>query len=65
MKNTSLAGVGMYSSILVVVLNLLNIQITQSDAEPFILAVATIITFGTWVYGQLRRTDLVFGLFRK
>ena len=65
MKNTSVAGVGMYSFMLVSLLNMLNIEITQSDAEPIVLAVLTVISFLTWVYGQVRRTDLDFGLFRK
>lgn len=65
MKNISVAGLGMYTTLLIGIAQFFNINIPVTEAENFIMAIASLIAFGTWMYGQIRRKDLTLGLFRK
>lgn len=65
MQNTSLGGVGMYATILVGLFHLLGIDLDEGAVTEVILAILTLVSFYVWVYGQFRRKDLVYGLFRK
>ena len=65
MTNTSMAGVGMYGFIIASLLRMLGVEVEQTEVDNFLLAGLTVVTFLMWVWGQLRRTDLTAGLFRK
>lgn len=65
MQNTSLGGVGMYATMIVMVLHWVGIDADEGMVTETLLAFATLVTFAVWAYGQFRRRDLKFGLFRK
>ena len=63
--NVSKAGVGMYASVITVVLTLLGVDVDEGQVTEAVLGAATVVSFVVWLYGQFARTDLEFGLFRK
>jgi hypothetical protein len=60
----SKAGVGMYATMIVALLHLIGVDVDEGMITEAVLAFATLISFGIWVYGQFDRKDLKFGLFR-
>jgi hypothetical protein len=60
----SKAGVGMYATMIVALLHIIGLDVDEGMITEAILAFATLISFGVWIYGQVARTDLKFGLFR-
>jgi hypothetical protein len=61
----SKAGVGMYATMIVALLHIVGIDADEGTVTEVIMAGVTLITFSVWVWGQLSREDLKFGLFRK
>lgn len=66
MFNTvSKAGVGMYVTAIVVLLNLIGIDVDEGLVTEAVMGVIAIVGLLAWVYGQFDRKDLKLGLFRK
>jgi hypothetical protein len=65
MTKYSISGVGMYAAIIVSVLRLAGVDVDEGQVTEAILAAATIISFAVWTWGQINRSDLDWGIFRK
>lgn len=65
MTKYSVGGVGMYAVIIVGLFQMIGIDADEGQITEALLAIATLISFATWVWGQLSRKDLDWGLFRK
>lgn len=61
----SIAGVGMYVSVITVLLNLFGITPDPGSVEAAVSAGVTLFGFALWIIGQVRRRDLKFGIVRK
>lgn len=61
----SIAGLGMYTFIIASLLKMAGIDVESTTIDEAILGLVTFVSFLVWVYGQLRRSDLVAGLLRK
>lgn len=61
----STAGIGMYATLLVALFQLFGLDVDEGLVTEVILAMITVVSFVTWVYGQFSRKDLSFGLLRK
>ena len=55
----------MYAVIIVGLFQMIGIDADEGQITEALLAIATLISFATWVWGQLSRKDLDWGLFRK
>jgi hypothetical protein len=64
-NNVSKAGVGMYVTGVMLVLHFIGIDVDEAMVTEVILSIGTIASFALWVWGQLERKDLRFGLFRE
>lgn len=65
MNSVSRAGVGMYASILMLILQMIGVDADEGMVTEVVIAITTLISFAVWTYGQVDRKDLSFGLFRK
>lgn len=65
MSTVSLTGVGAIITILNTILPLVGIDLPDGALEGVVDAVVTLVGFGLLIYGQLRRKDLEYGIFRK
>jgi len=65
MNQVSLTGIGVVIMVVQTVLTLLNVQFAPGSVELAINGLFAFIGFLAIVFGQLRRKDLSFGLFRK
>lgn len=65
MKGVSTGGVGMYATLIVAILTFLGVDVDEGMATEFVYAIWGVLSFVIWVYGQLNRKDLKYGLFRK
>lgn len=65
MQKVSTSGVGMWAFIIVSVLQLLGVETDTNTIEGVIVSGITIVSFAVWMWGQLSRKDLKFGLLRK
>jgi hypothetical protein len=63
--NVSMAGVGQVAVVVSFVLNWLGIDIGDQSVEGALNGALMFFGLVWTVYGQLRRSDLVLGLFRK
>lgn len=63
--NISMTGLGGLITIVFTVLRLFGIEVPDEAAAKLTEAVATIIGIALLVYGQLRRKDVEYGIFRK
>lgn len=61
----SMAGVGMYVSVITVLLNLFGITADPGSIEAAVSAAITLFGFAIWIIGQFRRKDLKYGLLHK
>lgn len=64
MYNLSLTGVGIIVFVLMQVLSYFNIVVPQTDVQAVVEAAIQIGSFLAIAYGQYRRKDLQYGLFR-
>jgi hypothetical protein len=64
-KNISTAGVGMYATMLVALLHTMGVDADEGMVTEAIMGAIAIVTFATWIYGQLSRKDLSLGIFRR
>lgn len=64
-QNYSRAGIGMYTFIVTAFLRAFDIEVTDTQVEEVVLAVINIVAFIVWVWGQIERDDVEFGLIRK
>jgi len=65
-KQTSMTGVGMLSLILVNLMQWIGIvDFSETQATEVIGAAIQVVSFGLMVWGQIRRSDLSLGIFRK
>lgn len=65
MQNVSKAGVGMYAVLIMSVLSLFGIQADLETVEGVVVSAISLASFVMWVWGQIDRDDLTFGLWRK
>jgi len=65
MANYSLAGTGAIATVLIFVLRFFEIDVDEGVVTEAVLGLAQAIAFVVWLYGQFRRKDLQYGLFRK
>jgi amino acid permease len=63
--NVSKAGVGMYVTLIMAVLQILGVDIDEGTVTEVIMAGITVVSAIVWIYGQLSRSDLVLGLMRR
>jgi hypothetical protein len=63
--NLSKAGIGMYVTITMLIVNFFGIPIGEEMVVEAITAIITLIGIATWVWGQVDREDLTYGIFRK
>lgn len=61
----SVAGVGMYASLIVGLLSFIGIDADEGVVTETILAGAQIVSFAVWMWGQFQRKDLTLGILRK
>jgi hypothetical protein len=61
----SKAGVGMYATIIVGVLHVIGFDVDEAMVTEVLLALATIISFSVWAWGQFMRKDLKYGIIRE
>lgn len=65
-KNTSKAGVGLWITILTLIIQMFGLDISDQQVIEVVHAAAQVVGFVLLVWGQLDRTDLTFfGLMRK
>ena len=68
-KHYSKAGVGMYASAFAVALQTIfrafGIDFDEGVLTELFLAVFTVVSISFWIYGQIDRKDLSYGIFRK
>lgn len=60
-----MTGVGAVVTIVVLVLKMLGIEVAETDVERSVEGFIAIVGVLALIYGQIRRKDLKFGLFRK
>lgn len=66
MFNTvSLTGTGIVVFVLVQVLSYFNIIVPETQVQSAVEAIIQIVSFLMIIYGQIRRADMAYGLFRK
>jgi len=63
--NVSKAGVGMYVTLIMALLQILGVDIDEGTVTEVIMAGITVVSAIVWIYGQLSRSDLVLGLMRR
>jgi amino acid permease len=65
MTKYSVGGIGMYAVLVVSLLQFIGIDADEGQITEALLALATLVSFATWVWGQLSRKDLDWGIFRR
>lgn len=64
-NKVSRTGTGMYAFLAFSVLQLLGFDVTEEGVGQVVIAVGTVLSFFLALYGQWKRGDVEFGLFRK
>jgi hypothetical protein len=65
MNNLSVAGIGMYVSLIEGVLHVFGFVPPEGSILAAINGAVAIVALATWIVGQFKRADLSLGLFRK
>lgn len=65
MPQVSMAGVGALITVAVTLLKLFGVELPEGTEAKVTEAIVTIVGIGLLVWGQVRRPDLVAGIFRK
>jgi len=60
-----MTGVGGLITVFFAVLKLFGIEVPDEAAPKVVEAVATLVGIALLIWGQLRRSDLDYGIFRK
>lgn len=55
----------MYATVLILALKVVGVDLDEGTATEVVLSATALIGFFIWVYGQLKRSDLVLGLVRR
>lgn len=55
----------MYATVLILALKVIGVDLDEGTATEVVLYAIGLTSFFVWVYGQLKRSDLVLGLVRR